>query len=56
MPVLILSKNKRPSNLVNFAAPIDQRVNLNESNKLDKYQGIARETIAVPQIPVKDNQ
>ena len=36
-------KNKRICKIVDFAVPVDQRINLKESEKKDKYLDLARE-------------
>ena len=36
-------KKKRACRIVDFAVPIDRRVKLKESEKIDKYQDLARE-------------
>ena len=48
---------KKTCNLVDFADPVDQRVKLRESEKIDIYLDLARELIkllrmGVPVIPI----
>ena len=46
IPDLVVINKKKPqrtSRLMNFAVPADQRVKINESEKIDKYLDLARE-------------
>ena len=40
---LIISKEKKPRKIVDFAVLVDHRVKLKESEKKDKYLDLARE-------------
>ncbi len=42
-PDLIIINKKRICKIVDFAVPADHRINLKESEKKDKYLGLARE-------------
>ena len=41
--IIINKKKKRICKIVDFAVPADQRINLKESEKKDKYLDLARE-------------
>ena len=41
--LIIINKRKRIGNIVDFAVPVDHRINLRESEKKDKYLDLARE-------------
>ena len=41
--LIIINKRKRICKIVNFAVPVDHRINLKESQKKDKYLDLARE-------------
>ena len=41
--LIIINKRKRICKIVEFAVPVDHRVNLKESEKKDKYLNLARE-------------
>ena len=42
-PDLTINKKKRTCKIVDFVVPADHRIKLNESEKKDKYQDLARE-------------
>ena len=41
--LIIINKKKRICKIVDFAVPVDQRINLKECEKKDKYVDLARE-------------
>ena len=41
--LIIINQKKRICKIVDFAVPADHRINLNESEKKDKYLDLARE-------------
>ena len=41
--LIIINKRKRICKIVDFAIPVDHRINLKESEKKDKYLDLARE-------------
>ena len=43
LDLIIINKKMRICKIVDFAVPADQRINLKESEKKDKYHGLARE-------------
>ncbi len=40
---MIINKKKRTCKIVDFAVPVDHRINLKKSEKKDKYLDLARE-------------
>ena len=43
LDLTIINKKKRICKIVDFAVPVDHRINLKESEKKDKYLDLARE-------------
>ena len=41
--LIVINKRKRICKIVDFAVPVDHRINLKESEKKDKYLDLARE-------------